>query len=839
MVAKPTLAVSGRTVSKIGVELSYQIIKHFSAGLYTSPNKAIEELVANSYDAFASNVHVIVPDNLSAPEATLWVVDDGTSMDIKGFRDLWKIGESTKRDPVKESKTRPPIGKFGIGKLATYVLAKGLTFVCKRDGKYRAVTMDFSILEKKPRLKKMVLNAREISEADAKQIVAPAAKWDSDGVDLKLFGKKAATTWTAAAMTDLSPMARQLTPGRLQHVLRTALPLNPQFNLFFNGARLEAQKIDLPRIQTWTIGSEDEVAKELDFETGTTATGEPCVLIPGLGEIWGTSEIFEAALPVGKSQDWGRSNGFFIMVRGRLINLHDELFGMEALSHGAFSRFRMVVHAKGLDEHLRATRETVSADENGVKNLRSYLRAKFNEARGRYNTWMVEQTAEKSLSLRVSRTPASFSRQPLMRAIQRVLDGKLEGLLFTRIPSDLDATTRAALIKDLDQGLAADDFFKAVRFEPLGVEEGLAIFDAHERCFKINMLHPFFANYADHSRSHEAFQLLAITEVLTETYLLETDLPPDQVRHIMTQRDRFLRALVFSTQLSAPLVAQLLEDNRANPKGLEKAVGEGMRSLSFEVSPMGQKGKPEGLALARMGVRDASSGASQDYTVSYEAKSTIKANGRVSAKDVDAAAVEKHMTDNKAQYALVVAPAFEGEDDDNSNVVQHARSHNLTLVRLPDFIRLVLVAATRPLGFHRLRDEFFSKCRGPLDAKNWIDKLIAEKTQETPLPDILTAIYEMQEDSPDPPKFSSVRERLASKNAKYKSLRAQEIQDWMTSVARFSGDLVYISGDQVSLNTQPDRILGEIRGNTSRLPEAIRKGSMYNAINPGKANDGK
>jgi len=828
MAPKPSLAISGREVKKVGVELSYQIIKHFSAGLYTSPNKAIEELVSNSYDAFATNVHVIIPDNLSAPEATIWVVDDGEGMDVEGFKDLWRIGESSKRNPRRESKKRPPIGKFGIGKLATYVLAKGLTYVCKRDRKYRAITMDFSILEKRPGLKKMALKVRELSETDTKEILAPVEKWNKDGSQPALFGKGAAETWTVAAMTDLSPMARQLTAGRLKHVLRTALPINPQFNLFYNGDRLEPQKISLPKVQTWTVGNDDLVAKELDFKTGKDASSVPCVFIPGLGEITGTSELFEDALPAGKSEEWGRSNGFFIMVRGRLINLHDELFGMEALSHGAFSRFRMVVNADGLDEHLRATREGVSADEEGVINFRSYLRRKFNETRGRYASWLTEETTEKSLSYRVSRTPASFSRQPLIRAIQRVLDGKLDGLLYTRVKTDIPSTEKEQLIKELEKSLSSDDFFKAVRFEPLGVDQGLAIFDVSERCFKVNMLHPFFANYADHSRNHEAFQLLAITEVLTEAYLFEEELSVDQVHHIMGQRDRFLRALVFSTQLSAPLVAQLLDDNKTNPKGLEKAVGEGMRSLSFEVSPMGKSGDPDGLALARMGVRDSTSGKVEDYTVSYEAKSTGK--DRVSAKDVDAAAVKKHMKDSKADFALVVAPGFEGEDDESSNVIQHAREHNITLIKLSDFVRLVLVAATRPLGFHRMRDEFFAKCRSPQEARQWIDKVLAEPASETPLPDILTAIYDMQRDSPDPPKFSSVRERMAHQDAKYKTLRAKDIQEWMTSVARFSGDLVYITGDQVQLNVQPERILSEVRGNTSKLPQAIRDRSMYSAL---------
>ena len=150
MARKNTIITTGQKVGTIPVQLSYQIIKHFSAGLYTSPNKAIEELVANSYDAWARNVHVIIPENLSTPDATIWVIDDGESMDVAGFEDLWRIGETNKRAPGRQSKKRPPIGKFGIGKLATYVLARELTYMCKKGGKYRAVTMDFGELEDKP-----------------------------------------------------------------------------------------------------------------------------------------------------------------------------------------------------------------------------------------------------------------------------------------------------------------------------------------------------------------------------------------------------------------------------------------------------------------------------------------------------------------------------------------------------------------------------------------------------------------------------------------------------------------------------------------------------------------
>ncbi len=48
----------GKKIDDIDVTISSRIIELFSAGLYSSPNKAFEELICNSYDAFASKVAV-------------------------------------------------------------------------------------------------------------------------------------------------------------------------------------------------------------------------------------------------------------------------------------------------------------------------------------------------------------------------------------------------------------------------------------------------------------------------------------------------------------------------------------------------------------------------------------------------------------------------------------------------------------------------------------------------------------------------------------------------------------------------------------------------------------
>ena len=113
------------SADQLPVQISFEIIRLFSEGLYQSPHKAIEELVSNSFDAGARHVHVLIPRSPAdqhGPEDSLWVIDDGTGMDADGFRKLWLVAESTKgdEDPIRG---RAPIGQFGIGKLAAYVLA--------------------------------------------------------------------------------------------------------------------------------------------------------------------------------------------------------------------------------------------------------------------------------------------------------------------------------------------------------------------------------------------------------------------------------------------------------------------------------------------------------------------------------------------------------------------------------------------------------------------------------------------------------------------------------------------------------------------------------------------
>lgn len=82
--------------------------------LYGESVELIRELVNNAYDADATEVKVQIRDD------TITVEDNGSGMDLGGFKQYFNIGSPEKRIRRKSPKFgRDRIGEFGIGKFAT------------------------------------------------------------------------------------------------------------------------------------------------------------------------------------------------------------------------------------------------------------------------------------------------------------------------------------------------------------------------------------------------------------------------------------------------------------------------------------------------------------------------------------------------------------------------------------------------------------------------------------------------------------------------------------------------------------------------------------------------
>lgn len=225
----------------VRVSLSNELVTLLSEQLYQSPVKAIEELVVNAYDAEAQECHIFVPmpDNTKTDFIVLF--DDGIGMNRDGLVNLWQIGRSNKRSPAVASKhKRKQIGRFGIGKLASYSVANRLTYVTKSDNKILSVTIDFRDFLKSPT---GASEAIDLPVRDVGDWVQLAGKMQHVLDAACIAIDPASSSWTLVILEELKrEKTQKLTPALLTWILSTAMPLKDDFRLFLNCEAIVSSK---------------------------------------------------------------------------------------------------------------------------------------------------------------------------------------------------------------------------------------------------------------------------------------------------------------------------------------------------------------------------------------------------------------------------------------------------------------------------------------------------------------------------------------------------------------------------------------------------------------------
>lgn len=438
MAVQPLYLQSGTETSKVDVRLSYKIVRLFSEGLYASPNKALEELVANSFDAGAQRVAVFLPTSFHDQGATIAVLDDGEGMDADGLKQHWLIGKSVKRDLAVLPRGRSQIGKFGIGKLATYVLAHRLSHISKKGGKYYATSMDYKAVddrgdeETEPKAP-IRIGLRELTADEAKAAIKPWTDLTAfPKTGIKLFGAGAPSSWTLAILSGLKDKVHQIQRGTLSWVLRTALPLRDDFAVYLDGRKLEPSKAGKGRVKTYVLGKDiaelpkpgpkvDVVVDENETDPVQRHAFQHAVL----GRVTGYAETYRDLL-TGKSDEIGRSHGFFVYVLGRLINVRDGHFGIspDELRHGTFGRLRVVVHMDGLDDFLQSDRERIR-EGPALADAQNILRAIFNRLRADLEKIDADDDPGAKLSRNLASSPTSLARRPIIEMVRAAIEGKV------------------------------------------------------------------------------------------------------------------------------------------------------------------------------------------------------------------------------------------------------------------------------------------------------------------------------------------------------------------------------------------------------------------------------
>jgi Histidine kinase-, DNA gyrase B-, and HSP90-like ATPase len=843
MASEPTFAKIGTPTDNIDVRLSYKIIELFSEGLYASPNKAIEELVANSFDAGALQVQVLLSGNLHDQDATIVAIDDGAGMDASGLKQHWLIGISDKRRLASLPRGRQQIGQFGIGKLATYVLAQRLTHISKRGGKYYSTSMDFGAIDK--RVDREVepkspirIPLRELTEAEAK---AALTQWTDTpafkAAGMALFGKHARPSWTVAVMSSLKRKVHEVKPGFLKWVLSSALPLRPDFSIWLNSEQLVSSKQGKGLLKKWVIGK-DIVALprpapkgvSVSEDTNVDATSESRfgLDVPGLGRISGYAEAYKDLL-TGKSDEIGRSYGFFVYVFSRLVNVLDGHFGIspDELRHGTFGRFRLVIHMDSLDQELRSNREAIREGPL-LETAQNVLRAMFNFVRSTIEAHDVEEEPGAKLARKLAASPTSLTRGPIIELATAVVEGKERSryLIVPRLASRADQTT---FLEALEARAAdADNFITGLTVDFDGTQEdGIARYNTATGVLHINAWHPFVATFHDEFSSKgtgQPLQLFAMAEVLAEAHLYSLGVKREQIDSFLSVRDQLLRTLANeSGRQSALAVSIALRNARNNPDALEQKLCDAFSSLGFEVTKIGGKGKPDSVARAVLAATK--DGKPRQYAVSLDAKSKVEDRGKVAAGTVKIATIIQHREDYECDHAVVVGRDFPTSHGDESSLAKQidddrkktlaleqtgkGTRQTITLITIDDLAELVRLRPVKQVGLQKLRELF--ECRLPEEARAWIDKVKASTVQKPPYRAIVETIRVLHEKyKKSAVKYGELRVELSHRAPPIHYETDEALIELCKGMAQMAPRAIYASSETVELDQSVDNVMAAI-----------------------------
>jgi len=835
---------TGTSVATVEVKIGPQFLNLFSEHLYSSPNKAFEELVSNSWDAGARRVYVDVPADLKSPTAAIWVLDDGGAMDIDGFQALWSVATSSKRSQEVAGQ-RKPIGKFGVGKLATYLLAHELTYVCKAaDGVIRAVTMDYRRIEghdknalhiealplkvriveigELPKLLANVADAERILQLISAGVPGPAVDTefedDFGGHDLEPPAHK--DTWTLAVLSSLKDPGRKLSTGWVRRLLRTSLPLGRTISIYFNNELLSSAKTDSEIANEWVLGAGLKLG-DIVLPTGEVfkikelSDPVPHLEIEGIGQITGRVRLYSEKISGGKSENIAFSNGFFVNVRGRVIKPEDPYFGLDNLSHSVWARFRATIRADGLDGRLSVNREAI-ADSVHLQIFRTLLMKLFNKTRNDFDSRTAGSWPAVGEILTEKWGVVPF--EPLKRVVEESLAGTTELPRFVYLPSTADREQVKASWK-YSVKKASGEMITDVVIAELGKDAELSRYDLETRTVVVNKDHPFAVEHQENGQQLRVLRDAALVELLTEAFMSDIGLTVDQLQEIRVYRDRAYRLVAQVRRRSAAQIANMLIQVTDHAKGFERIIGDALEYIGFSVQRLGQTGQPEGVATAV--ISPAAENTKVAYRFTYDAKSAQ--NGKVQTHNVGAAGLARHRRDHNADHTLVVAPNFQA-----GALEQECAESKITPILAHDLARLVMITVGYgPLNLVDFRTIF--DLHSPDAVKEWVDDLIEKQknTKHVPLGVLIQALIVLANDGPDMPdtlhcaQIAAECRKLLGNN-QYPG--RNDVASAIRGLSLMAPNVVSISNQDVMLNTSASKLSELIFAQVTAIPDGYRYG---------------
>lgn len=277
-------------------------IKKMAKRTFQELSSNIEELIANSYDADATSVKIIV----NIDKKIISIIDDGAGMDEKNLASFVIYGKSDKSSDYHSPRFgRSPIGEYGMGgKLAVTNICRRCKIITRKNGHEHIFNMNRSDLD----------SAKYISDIKSKVITKKC--------DESLHG-------TEIYMEDL--FSKTIDTERLRERFSTKMPLSQNF------------QITMTVIEN-NDRSQFEIAEpvfnfERKFDFAET--------LSKIGHVKMTIYYTTEPIPATKQGIWTKVNG-------RIVNEKAEWFDLFKATSGHRYRYRLFGYgeANGLKDYV-------------------------------------------------------------------------------------------------------------------------------------------------------------------------------------------------------------------------------------------------------------------------------------------------------------------------------------------------------------------------------------------------------------------------------------------------------------------------------------------------------
>ncbi len=809
----------GTTGSPVPVALSHELIQLLSDQLYQSPLKAIEELVVNSYDADALECRIFVEYPITS-NSKIVIYDNGSGMNYAGLLNLWQVGRSTKRidEDKKISKyNRKQIGKFGIGKLATYTIANNLTYITKNNNKILSVSVNYS-------------DFSTSGTGAGKNVILPVheiVNWsnfaDSVGLSdiITSLGVKDIqndTSWTLVVLENLKDKATKIKNGELEWVLKTAMPLKSQFSLYLNSNEIKSSKLDLKKIVEFDIVDLPQSRLEnVKKRSSVVWTVQKNGIFSDnfKSGVFGKVIVTEKTL-LGKSEDLQRSHGFFVRVRDRLVNDADPLFGLKPFEHGVFNRFRLDIEANDLDSAIKATRETLEDSEIKTQ-FRSLLHEIFLEATARYEKAHNEVNNPKREGERII-IPQRIFEYPIADVISypKFFDGGSEAdntWFYLKL-------SKEAAVSNIVMKLYTERNKYNYAYSSLGTTSRMVEFNPETFTFTINQDHDFVKEYAENARSRRLLEDMVTAEVLLEVYLNEGGLSKYEIGDILEKRDQLFRGLAKDKATSLSAIAKLLRDSVDDEHELEIALVVAARALGFIAQHIAGGQQPDGIAKFR-------DYPGSEIILTLEAKSSEKTP---SLSAIDVSGLEEHKRDYKAKGCLLIAPSYPGSSKANgSSLSKRAEQNRISCWTVEQLANFIENAEKKQLNARHLID-IVTKYYSPDNVTIQLNRLLNEKIDSQDIyMAIISSLRSLEGRVIDSPRTVTMLTPVISLQfPQFAQIKAEDVRVALTELSNASKGAMKFAQDNIKIFVSLDELELRLENLIGKPGNPRRKSNLRN-----------